>query len=101
VTLARVVEACAQKVESHGCRCRELKDARWGLQDGDPCAWCQRPKEEHGPEEPGLYGLKGGRLCPVSGVSSQYYCPNGDPLVIKHSPACPEALAEALRRMGA
>jgi hypothetical protein len=94
----RMLESAASRIEAQGCRCRELKDARWGFQDGNPCAWCCRPKEEHGPEEPGLYGMKGGRLCPVPGVSSQYYAPNGEPVVLAHSPACPRALANALRR---
>ena len=39
----------------------------------DTCVWCGKTEAEHGELAPILFGKGLGRLCPVPGVSSQYW----------------------------
>ena len=41
------------------------------------CVWCGRPEEEHGPPGVSPHGLgtSTDRLCPVNGVTSQFFTP--------------------------
>jgi hypothetical protein len=62
-----------------------------------PCVWCNRPESEHGEPVPMLRDEKGrlGRMCPVAGVTSQYYTPWIMPaLAPSPAAAAPEAVLQ-------